>query len=95
MLSPLVQDTLVHRDRAAAAEVIWDDEEGTASILIVSSVSDVRRNLGFDYQGPAFYVCVCRCCIGKGLVRDGRVHEELADGAGIDEELRREVRVPD
>ncbi|CAD6335890.1 unnamed protein product [Miscanthus lutarioriparius] len=47
------QDTLVHRDRAAAAEVIWDDEEG--------------------------------------LVRDGRVHEELADGAGIDEELRREA----
>lgn len=31
---------------------------------------------------------------GKGLVRDGRFHEDLADGCGIDEELRREVRVP-
>ena len=38
---------------------------------------------------------VCRCCIGKGLVRDGRVHEDFADGGGIDEELRHEVRVPD
>jgi hypothetical protein len=43
VLSPLVQDALVHRDRAAVAEVIWDDEEGTASIsIITSSGSDVR-----------------------------------------------------
>ncbi|XP_066378909.1 protein JASON-like isoform X3 [Miscanthus floridulus] len=46
------RDALVHGDQAAAAEVIWDDEEG--------------------------------------LVRDGRVHEDLADGGGIDEELRHE-----
>ncbi|CAD6338726.1 unnamed protein product [Miscanthus lutarioriparius] len=47
------RDALVHGDQAAAAEVIWDDEEG--------------------------------------LVRDGRVHEDFADGGGIDEELRHEA----
>ncbi|KAG0515571.1 hypothetical protein BDA96_10G289800 [Sorghum bicolor] len=46
------REALVHRDRAVAAEVVWDDEEG--------------------------------------LVRDGRIHDELADYAGIDEELRHE-----
>jgi hypothetical protein len=34
-LSPLVQEALVHRDRAVAAEVVWDDEEGTTSVFIV------------------------------------------------------------
>ena len=37
VLSPLVQDALVHGDQAAAAEVIWDDEEGIAFILVIIS----------------------------------------------------------
>lgn len=83
----------MHRDRAAG--VVWDDEQGSAFVSIFFPFLRPRRGfgcaVGFDYLGV---LIVCRCCIVKGFGCAG-LHEELADGCGTEEELRRQVCVTD